>query len=38
MIWSEKGNIEIVQELIKRGIDINAKDKEERIRDKEIQH
>ena len=35
---SEEGHIEIVRELIERGADINAKDKDKRRRDKEIQH
>ena len=35
---SENGHIEIVRELIERGADINAKDKDKRRRDKEGQH
>ena len=35
---SQNGHIEIVRELINRGIDINTKDKDKRKRDKETQH
>ncbi len=38
MIASQEGHIEIVKELINRGADINAKNKNKRRRDKEGQH
>ena len=38
-MWaSEKGDIEIVRELIKRGANINVKDRSKKRRDKEKQH
>ena len=38
MYASEKGHIEVVKELIKRGADINAMDNIKRRRDKDGQH
>ena len=38
MFQSQEGHIEIVKELIERGADINAKNNNERRRDKEGQH
>ncbi len=38
MYASENGYIEVVKELINRGADINAKNKNKRRRDEEVQH
>ncbi len=38
MLGSEKGETEIVQELINRGAEIDARDKDKRRRDKDGQH
>ncbi len=34
----EKGQLEVIQELIERGADINEKDNEKKWKDMEIQH
>ena len=38
MIASQDGRIKVVKELIERGADINAKNKNKRRRDKDIHH
>ncbi len=38
MIASQNGHIEVIKELIKRGANINAKDKNKIRRNKERQH
>ena len=38
MIASQNEHIEVVKELIERGVDINAKNNVKRIRDKDLQH